>query len=110
MQKFSSIPIQGVMDWCEACRSSRSEFNDIVPGANLHRGEHNSWPGRTTNLVSRGVVAVHRSGNEMKRAAEIGLFAKASNVDAHFSNLPQLARGCGDDYCSSFLIKPKIKR
>jgi hypothetical protein len=35
---------------------------------------------RRANLVSRGVLAVRRSGNEMKRNAEIGLFTKSSGL------------------------------
>jgi hypothetical protein len=33
---------------------------------------------RRANLVPRGVLAVRRSGDEMKCNAEIGLFAKSS--------------------------------
>jgi hypothetical protein len=32
---------------------------------------------RRANLVSRGVLAIRRSDNEMKRNAEIGLFTKS---------------------------------
>jgi hypothetical protein len=34
---------------------------------------------RRANLVPRGVLSVRRSGSEMTRNAEIGLFTKSSN-------------------------------
>jgi hypothetical protein len=59
-------------------------FDDFVKGTRSRR----------ESLVARGVLAVRRSGSEIKRNAEIGLFTKSSGFQALgvIHNIPNLFR------------------